>query len=282
MNGIDAHVHLWDLDVRPQPWTAPFPVLQRSFGVSDLKAVLAGSGVEAAIVVQASDSFAETLDLLSLAANESCIAGVVGWVDLTANDVAGQLAALRAAPGGAHLVGVRHQLQVEPDPNWLARASVRAGLAAVAAAGLAYDIVVSPDQLGLVIDTVRRVPQLRFVLDHAGKPPIASGDIGQWRQDMTRLASVDNVAVKLSGLVTEANWQQWSQPDLDPVIEHVLELFGPQRTMLGSDWPVCLLAAEYRRVLDSLDAGLGGIAHLSAQDRAAVQGATAKCWYLAC
>jgi L-fuconolactonase len=278
MKLIDAHVHLWDLDARPQPWTDPFPVLRRSFGIDELAAVLDSHGVDAAVVVQAGDTTGETLDLLALAADTHRLAGVVGWVDLSGVDVAGALSSLRSAPGGGRLVAVRHQLQVEPDPAFLGRPDVRAGLAAVAAAGLTYDVVISPSQLPLVIDTVAAVPALRFVLDHAGKPPVTgpAAEMNRWRADLAELAEAPNVAVKVSGLVTEADWTSWTQAQLEPVIAHVFDSFGPARVMAGSDWPVCLLAADYGVVQATLTPALD---RLGADARADVLGGTAARWY---
>jgi L-fucono-1,5-lactonase len=273
---LDAHVHLWDLAVRPQPWTAQFPLLQRSFLLPDLERVLDDHGTDAAVVVQAGDTTDETLDLLALASTTPRLAGVVGWVDLDGPDVGGALAALRAAPGGGKLVAVRHQLQVEPDPRYLARPGVRSGLTAVAEAGLAYDVVVSPWQLPLVTETVAALPGTRFVLDHAGKPPVASGDLLAWQANLARLAELPNVAVKLSGLVTEADWATWTQADLTPVLGHALACFGADRAMAGSDWPVCLLAAGYGAVRATLDPALS---RLDAAGRAAVLGGTAAHWY---
>jgi L-fuconolactonase len=276
MTVLDAHVHLWDLAARPQPWTDAFPVLQRSFLLPELERVLADHGTDAAVVVQAGDTADETLDLLALAATTPRLAGVVGWVDLDGPDVGSALAVLRAAPGGSKLVAVRHQLQVEPDPRYLARPGVRSGLTAVAEAGLAYDVVVSPWQLPLVTETAAALPDTRFVLDHAGKPPVASGDLRAWRADLARLAELPNVAVKLSGLVTEADWATWTQADLTPVLGHALACFGADRAMAGSDWPVCLLAASYGAVQATLDPVLS---RLDAPGRAAVRGGTAAHWY---
>ncbi len=276
MTVLDAHVHLWDLAVRPQPWTAQFPVLQRSFLLPELERALDDHGVDAAVVVQAGDTVGETLDLLALAGTTPRLAGVVGWVDLDGPDVSAAVAALRTAPGGGKLVAVRHQLQVEPDPGYLARPGVRDGLSVVAEAGLAYDVVVSSWQLPLVTETAAARPEARFVLDHAGKPPLAAGDLGPWRADVARLAALPNVAVKLSGLVTEADPATWSPAVLRPAIEHVLACFGPARTMAGSDWPVCLLAAGYGAVRATLDPVLGA---LDPAGRADVLGRTAARWY---
>jgi len=276
MTVIDAHVHLWDLAARPQPWTAEFPALQRSFLLPDLEPVLDSQGVDAAVAVQAGDTTGETLDLLALAATSLRLAGVVGWVDLESLDVPVAVAALKTAPGGGKLVGVRHQLQVEPDPRYLARPGVREGLIVVAAAGLAYDVVVSPGQLPFVAETAAALPDVRFVLDHAGKPPIASGDLRAWRADVARLGALPNMAVKLSGLVTEAGWAGWTQADLAPVIDHVLACFGAERTMVGSDWPVCLLAADYGAVRSAIAAALS---RLDSAGQTAVLGGTAARWY---
>jgi L-fuconolactonase len=276
MRVLDAHVHLWDLTARPQPWTAQFPMLQRSFLLPDLQKVLDDHSVGAAVVVQAGDTTGETLDLLALAAATPVLAGVVGWVDLDGPDVPGALAALRAAPGGTRLVGVREQLELHHDPRYLARPRVRKGLAAVGEAGLSYDFVISPRQLPLVTETAAALPSVQFVLDHAGKPPIAAGDLRNWRADLAALAVLPNVAVKVSGLVTEADWPRWSQQDLAPVIDHILSCFGPGRTMAGSDWPVCLLAADYGVVRSTLAPAL---ARLDGAGQAAVLGGTAADWY---
>jgi L-fuconolactonase len=274
---LDAHVHLWDLDAHPQPWTRRWPLLHRSFCAEELGAVLRAHGVDAAIVVQAGDTTGETLDLLTLAATETVIAGVVGWADVRASDLPAQLDRLIRSPGGEHLVGLRHQLQVEPDKQWLADPDVRAGLRQLAERALVFDLVISPEQLPLVIDTVRAVPETRFVLDHAGKPPIASGDLSTWCGDIRALAGLPNVVVKLSGLVTEAAWDTWKQDDLNPVIDQVLDCFGPSRVMVGSDWPVCLLAASYGAVQATVR---GPLDRLDPDERRSVLGGTARRWYL--
>ncbi|MGC5168374.1 amidohydrolase family protein [Luteimicrobium sp. DT211] len=273
---IDAHHHVWDLAVRDQPWTAALPALRRTFTVDDLRPSAARHGIDATVVVQTVCVPEETPELLALAARDPLVAGVVGWVDLTAPDVGDRLDALRGLPAGRALVGVRHQVQEEPDPRWLCRPDVRRGLAAVADAGLAYDLVVTPDQLPAVVDTVRAVPGLKFVLDHAGKPPIASGVIAPWESDVRKLAASANVAAKLSGLVTEADHDTWEVADLRPYADVVLDAFGPGRVMFGSDWPVCLLAGGYDRVVAAAEALA---AELSGPERAAVFGGTARRWY---
>jgi len=155
------------------------------------------------------------------------------------------------------LVGIRHQVQGEPDPRWLCRADVRAGLRAVADAGLVYDLLTLPPQLPAAIETVRALDDLVFVVDHLSKPPIASGELEPWATHMRTLAAHENVVCKLSGLVTEADWGTWTVDDLRPYADIVLEAFGPDRVMFGSDWPVCTLAASYAEVVAAAEALVG-------------------------
>ncbi|MFI0979204.1 amidohydrolase family protein [Streptomyces sp. NPDC021093] len=249
---VDAHHHVWDLSVRDQDWiTGPeLAPLRRDFLVQDLAAEAAAAGVSATVLVQTVTVAAETPEFLALAGAHGLIAGVVGWTDLTAPDVTDRLAGLRALPGGEFLVGIRHQVQAEADPEWLLRTDVRRGLAAVADAGLVYDLVVTPGQLPAATKAARALPGLSFVLDHLGKPPIALGTREPWESAVRELATLPNVACKLSGLVVEADWQRWKVSDLRPYAEVALEAFGPSRVMYGSDWPVCRLASSYREVLD--------------------------------
>jgi len=241
---IDAHHHLWDLTVRDQPWTADLPVLRRSFSVDDLRPSLAAHSIDGTVLVQTICVKEETPEMLALAAREPAIRGVVGWVDLTAPDVAGELAGLRSLPGGELLVGIRHQVQEEPDPAFLRRADVRRGLGAIAEAGLVYDLVVRSHQLPAVVDTVRALPELAFVLDHAGKPVIAGLPAPDWLASIHDLAALENITVKLSGLTTEAP-PGWTAQTLAPYADALFTSFGAERIMFGSDWPVCLLAGGY-------------------------------------
>jgi len=250
---VDAHHHLWDLAVRPQDWLAPdrLAPIRRTFSVDDLAAVTGAAGVSATVVVQAIPVAAETPELLAVAATSELIVGVVGWVDLTDAAAGDQIAELRAGPGGDRLVSIRHPVQSEADPGWLARADVRRGLRAVADAGLAYDLLVTAVQLPAAVAVVRDLPELRFVLDHLAKPLIAAGELEPWAHDLRELAAADNVAAKISGLITEADWAQWTVADLAPYVQVALAAFGPERLMFGSDWPVSLLAGEYGRWLDT-------------------------------
>ena len=273
---IDAHHHIWDLAVRDQPWTAELPGLHRSFDIAELRPSLLAHGIDATVVVQTITVADETPELLALAAREPLVGGVVGWVNLTAPDVADRLAALGSQAGGNRLVGIRHQVQGEPDPRWLCRDDVRRGLAAVARAGLVYDLLVVPSQLTAAVETVAALPELTFVLDHAGKPAIASGSLAPWRSDIRALAALPNVAVKLSGLVTEADHATWTVDQLRPYARTLLDAFGADRVMFGSDWPVCLLAGSYDDVIAAAEVLTG---RLDATEQAAVFGRTAERWY---
>jgi len=250
MTVVDAHHHLWDLSVRDQDWIAEGSPIRRDFTVDDLAAEARSAGVDRTVLVQTVTVAEETPEFLALAAEHDLIAGVVGWTDLTSPAVADALAGLRELPGGRFLKGVRHQVQGEPDPEWLLRTDVQRGLAAVAEAGLVYDLVVLPHQLPACAKAAVLLPQLTFVLDHLGKPPIASGDLDAWAADLRALAALPNTVAKLSGLVTEADPGSWTADDLRPYTETALDAFGPDRLMWGSDWPVCRLAATYGQVLD--------------------------------
>ncbi|MFE0132318.1 amidohydrolase family protein [Streptomyces sp. NPDC059037] len=250
---VDAHHHVWDLSVRDQDWITgdALAPIRRDFSLADLLPEARAAKVAATVVVQTVTVAEETPELLALAAADpGLVAGVVGWTDLTRPDVADALAELCELPGRQYLVGIRHQVQGEPDPRWLLRPDVRRGLNAIADRGLAYDLVVLPHQLPACVEASRQHPELTFVLDHLGKPPIASGDLEPWASDVRALAELPNTVCKLSGLVTEADPKSWTVDDLRPYADTVLEAFGPDRLMFGSDWPVCTLAASYGEVTD--------------------------------
>ena len=276
---VDAHHHLWDPAGREYPWLAgeALAPIRHRYTADDLRSRALPVGVSRTVLVQTVPDVGETVDFLGIAAdNPDLIAGVVGWLDLTAPNVTEEIAALRAARGGAALVGIRHLAQDEPDPEWLARADVTAGVRAVVSAGLVYDLLVFPNQLPAAITLVERLPDGRFVLDHAAKPLIADGVREPWAALLGRLAGLPNVTCKLSGLVTEADWTSWTKADIQPYADAVLAAFGPDRVMFGSDWPVCELVTGYPEVF-----ALAGdlCAGLSEDDRAAVFGDTATAWY---
>ena len=278
MPRIDAHHHVWDLSVRDQGWIIgpAMQPLRRTFGLADLTPLAAARDVSATVLVQTLAVAEETPELLALAGGDGLVAGVIGWVDLTAVDVAERIAALQHGPAGERLVGIRHPVQDEPDPDWLIQPAVLRGLGALATAGLAYDLLTVPHQLPAAIRAVRSVPELRFILDHGSKPPIRDGLTEPWATDIRSLAANPNVACKLSGLVTEADWQNWTVDALRPYADVLLDAFGSQRVMFGSDWPVCLLAASYGQVVAAADALIAG---LSGTEQADVCGGTAGSWY---
>jgi L-fuconolactonase len=227
---IDSHQHFWDPARAEYPWlTEEVAPLRRRFAPEDIEPLLRQYGVTGTIVVQARHALEETETLLAIAATTPFVLGVIGWVDLT-SDVERQLGDLDGT-----LVGIRHQVHDEANPEWLLRADVQHGLAAVAEAGLVYDLLVRPRELPAAIETVRRHPDVRFVLDHAGKAP--SSDREAWAERVSALARLPNVTCKLSGLFTEA--------DPEATVADALRWFGPDRCMFGSDWPVCLLTSEY-------------------------------------
>lgn len=277
MTVIDSHHHVWDLAVRDQDWIQgqDMAALRRSFSIADLRPAAEAAGVSATVVVQTVTVAEETPELLALAAVGPLVAGVVGWTDLTSPGVADEIARLTELPGGSRLVSIRHQVQSEPDPDWLRRPDVIRGLRAVAAAGLCYDLVILPHQLPAASHAAAAVPGLTFVLDHAAKPPIASGVLDPWRAAIEEFACRPNTVCKLSGLVTEA--PTGARPAAFALVgDVILTAFGADRIMFGSDWPVCLLACDYADVVELAEELTTG---LSAAERIAVFTATATRTY---
>ena len=242
--------------------------IRRRFGTDDLEPLLRAHGVAGTVVVQARGSLDETRWLLAIAASTPFVRGVVGWIDLTDPDVRDVLDELR----GGRLVGIRHQVHDEADPDWLLRPDVQRGIAAVGEAGLAYDFLVRARELPAALETAQRHPGVRFVVDHLAKPPLRDGHTEEWARGLEPLSALPNVSCKLSGLVTEADWSGWRREDLIPYFRRALEWFGPERSLFGSDWPVCLLAADYGTVLDLFHAALDG---LDDEERDAVLGGNA-------
>jgi L-fuconolactonase len=276
---VDAHHHLWDPARRAYPWMdESVAAIRRPFGVADLDAAAGPEAFEATIAVQAVSSVEETEELLDAAAVPGRVAGVVGWVDLADPEVAATLAGLRARPGGRALVGVRHQVHDEPDPDWLLRDQVLEGLAAVADAGLVYDLLVRERELPAARVVAERLPELTLVVDHLAKPRIREGAMEPWAGGLAALARHPNVACKVSGLVTEADWRAWTPAQLVPYVAHAAEVFGPERLLFGSDWPVCLLAAGYAEVVAAATEALGR-AGLGPAEREAVLGANTRRLY---
>jgi L-fuconolactonase len=273
---VDAHHHVWDLAVRDQPWTAGLAPLRRSFSVADLRPAARRGNVTATVLVQTVTVPQETPEMLALAAAEPLIAGVVGWAALDSPAIGDTLAELREQPGGHALVGLRHQVQEEPDLRWLGRPAVRRGLAAVGAAGLASDLLVTAGQLPAAVATVRALPEVRFVLDHAGNPPADEAAAAAWRRDVLELSRAGNVSVKLSGLVTRGYPDRVAPRLLRSWAQTLLDGFGPDRMMFGSDWPVCTLTSSYDEVLA---AARDAVAGLSAAEQRSVFAGTATRFY---
>jgi L-fuconolactonase len=247
---VDAHHHFWDPTRRRYPWMGDeLEAIRRPFGPGDLRPLLEDNAVDWTILVQTISSVEETREFLDTAAANDFIAGVVGWVDLTSPTVADTLASLVAK----ELVGVRHQVHDEPDERWLLRDDVQRGIRAVGEAGLVYDLLVRARELPAALETVRRNRGVSFVVDHAAKPRIAGGswDV-EWEERLAPFSNEPNVACKLSGLVTEADWKSWAPEQLEPYVRRVVGWFGRERCMFGSDWPVCLVAASYKRVMAAM------------------------------
>jgi L-fuconolactonase len=254
---IDAHQHLWTADYA---WLADPSLtrIRRDYTVADLRDALKSADVDRTVLVEAArGDDAETTEFLELASRTPEIAGVVGWASLTDPLLPSKIDQHRAGTGGDLLVGLRDQTQGHPDDH-LDRPDVRAGLATVAAAGLVNELVVRAPQLPSVARAVAALPDSTFVLDHLGKPPIATGGLAQWRELIRPVAAQPNVMAKLSGLVAEANWATWTPDDLRPYVLTAVELFGSERLMFGSDWPVCEVAATYAQVKEALVEILGG------------------------
>jgi L-fuconolactonase len=247
---VDAHHHFWDPGRRQYPWMGPdLHAIHQPFGPENLRPLLTDNGIDRTILVQTISSIDETREFLDIAARTDFVAGVVGWVDLTSDDATADIASIATE----HLVGIRHQVHDEPDPEWLLRADVQRGIARVGEAGLVFDLLVRTRELPAALETVRRHPSLRFVIDHAAKPHIAgvSWDAA-WEKAMAPFSDEANVACKLSGLVTEAAWKSWTPEQLEPYVLRVKSWFGSERCMFGSDWPVCLLAATYDEVVAAM------------------------------
>ena len=244
---IDAHQHFWVYDPREYDWIddsmAP---LRRDFLPGALQPELERAGFQGCVAVQARQTLEETRWLLELAASSPFILGVVGWIDLQSSDIRSQLQAFTRNP---KLVGVRHVVQGEPDERFLMRPEFLRGISILEEFNLAYDILIYTKHLSVAAEFVRQFPRQRFVLDHLAKPPIRSGSVQPWASGIRELAEFPNVSCKLSGLVTEADWQQWKPEHIAPYLDVAFECFGAERLMIGSDWPVCTVAASYARAM---------------------------------
>lgn len=271
---IDAHQHFWQFDPVRDAWiTEDMQTIRKDFLPADLAPVLKANGVEGCVAVQADQSEAETEFLLQLARENSFIKGVVGWVDLRAANIKSRLEHFTQFPA---LKGFRHIVQGEPDKNFLLREDFCKGIAALAEYDFTYDILVYPHQLPAVAEFVKKFKDQPLVLDHLAKPDFETGELKGWEQHIRDIARYKNVYCKLSGMVTEADLQNWKQEDFTPFLEVALEAFGPDRLMFGSDWPVCLLAAEYEEVLGIVQ---HFVSKLSAAEQQQIMGGNAVEFY---
>ncbi|MCP4262170.1 MAG: amidohydrolase family protein [Planctomycetes bacterium] len=244
---IDTHQHFWKYSKEEYPWIGEgMEVLAQDRLPADLSPLLKENGIDGTVAVQARQVIEETEALLAMAEEYDFICGVVGWVDLRSQDVEAQLERFKERK---KLVGVRHVVQDEPDDKFVLRDDFMRGIGKLRAYGLVYDILIFPHQMAATIELVKRFPEQVFILDHIAKPNIKDKKMSPWESDIKNLASFENVSCKISGMVTEADWHNWSAEDFRPYMEVLLEAFGAQRLTIGSDWPVCTLAGEYGSVI---------------------------------
>lgn len=248
-------------------------MLKQDFHPPQLAPLLDSIGFEGCVSVQARQNLEETRWLLELADQSEFIRGVVGWVDLRSPEIVDQLKEFAVHP---KLVGVRHVVHDEPEDDFVLGEAFRNGIAQIKAYELTYDLLLFPRHIPYAVQLVEEFPEQTFILDHIAKPDIAKQQFSPWREEMEKLASFPNVACKLSGMVTEAEWQNWKPEDFHPYIDIILDLFGPSRTMIGSDWPVCTLSGDYASVMNIV---IDVVSTLSPEVRDAVLGQTCATWY---
>ena len=243
---IDTHQHFWNYDPQKHEWiNDKMQRIRKDFLPEDLDPILEKNGVDGCIAVQADQTEAENDFLLQFSEKNDFIKGIIGWVDFCSNNIEERL---EYYSGFEKLKGFRHVVQGEPDPNFLLRKKFCNGIVKLEQLDFIYEILVFPHQLGTVLEFVRRFPNQKFVIDHMAKPYIKDGYMDGWKTMITKIAKCDNVFCKLSGIITEADYKSWNYEQLEPYIEVVLNSFGPNRLMFGSDWPVCLVAGEYHNV----------------------------------
>ena len=271
---IDSHQHFWRYRPADYPWMGERHLpIKRDILPPDMQPLLAAAGIDGTVAVQARQNLRECEFLLALADEYDFVRGVVGWVDLRADDVTAQLDRFAAHP---RFVGVRHIVHDEADDRFMLGGGFLRGLAALQQYDLRYDLLLFPRHIPIAIDVARQFPQQPFVLDHIAKPFIKDGVLQPWADDIRALAALDNVWCKVSGMVTEAAWHEWTNADFTPYLDVVFDCFGSDRLMFGSDWPVCELAGSYSQVVGIVEDYIGA---LSADERAAVMGGNAKVFY---
>ena len=257
---IDSHHHIWDLSIRDQGWITgdEMQPIRRNFVVSDLKDAIATSRIDRTVLVQTVTDYAETPELLVIAKSEQLVGAVVGWLTIDAPDAIEHLHRYLDLPGAEYLKGIRDIAQDHPDPNYLAKPETISNVRKLGKLGITFDLLTKTPELRAAIELVRACPDVQFVMDHISKPYIAKKEIEPWKNLMSELATFPNVLCKVSGLVTEANWKDWKVKDFKPYVDHVIEIFTPQRLMFGSDWPVANLGGTYAEVVELAEALTSG------------------------
>lgn len=271
---IDSHQHFWHYEPVKHAWIDDdMAVIRKDFMPSDLEIVYKEHGVDGCVAVQADQKFAETEFLLNLASRHDFIKGVVGWVDLRSPTIE---ATLEAYEQHEKLKGFRHVVQGEADPNFLLRPQFLIGISLLKKFNFTYDILIFPHQLGATLEFVKQFPNQKFVIDHIAKPYIKDGFYDGWAVLMKEIAKYEHVTCKFSGMITEADYKEWTSEQIKPYMELVLEAFGPERIMFGSDWPVCLVAGNYSKVKNLVT---DFISKLSPNEQAQIMGTNAINFY---
>jgi len=261
---IDSHQHFWQFDPVRDSWiNEDMRVIQKDFLPENLYLLLQENGVAGTVIVQSDQSEEENAFQLANAASADFVKGIVGWVDLQADNVEERL---QYYSGFAKMKGFRHVLQGETNRALMLKPAFKRGISLLEKYGFTYDILIFPDQLGYSLELAKNFPNQRFVVDHVAKPGIKAGQIADWKRAMHDIAQCQNVCCKISGMVTEADWKLWKKEDLLPYIDLVVEAFGTKRIMFGSDWPVCLVAASYKQWLDLLRDYFAGFTHTERAD----------------
>jgi len=271
---IDSHQHFWVYEAEKHAWLDDnMKIIRKDFMPEDLQLVYQNNGVDGCVAVQADQTLAETDFLLALAEKNNFIKGVVGWVDLRASNIDEVLKQYSAFP---KLKGFRHVVQGEADPNFMLRPDFRNGIAALEKHNFTYDILIFPHQLGAALELVRLFPKQKFVIDHIAKPYIKDGFYDGWAALMKAIGKYPNVYCKLSGMTTEADYNNWTTEQIEPYMQLVLDAFGASRILFGSDWPVCLVAGNYTKTKELVT---NFIAKLSSEEQNAIMGGNAIKFY---
>ncbi|SEP03512.1 amidohydrolase [Mucilaginibacter sp. OK283] len=271
---IDSHQHFWIFDPVRDSWiNDQMLAIKRDFLPVDLLPVLQHYGIDGCVSVQASQTDDETMFLLDHAAANPFVKGVVGWVNLQADDLEDQLLQYKSYD---KLKGFRHVLQSEPDDEYMLQPAFQKGIATLEKHGYTYDILIFPRHLPFANQLVGNFPNKKFVVDHLAKPHIRDKKIGDWQKDIEALAKHENVSCKISGMLTEADWANWKVDDFTPYLDVIFKAFGPARVMFGSDWPVCLLAGGYEGTMQVMQ---NYVAKLSATEQEQFWGGNAISFY---